>query len=322
MKQGTTETADSPIFQRFSTRFIGIYALILVCYVSWITLMIGGIRNDHLIFIIGASFLLFFNDKTRKLVFAFGFIMLYWVLFDSIRIYPNIMINPLHIAEPYLIEKAWFGISMADGTILTPNEYLGRYIANTFLDIYTAITYISWIPAPLAFSMWMYFSGRQALVVRFLFMFFMVSMTGVFFQYCYPAAPPWYVELYGFTENLNVPGNPGRLINFDHFFNVNVFGGMYSLNGNVFAAIPSLHCAFPVIQFYFATKHKIRRWQYFFILLMLSTWFAAVYTNHHYTIDVIAGIGTAILVILVYDQLLLRSRVFNKWMGRYGQIVS
>ena len=129
------------------------------------------------------------------------------------------------------------------------------------------------------------------------------------------------MELYGFEEHFNIRGNPGRLINFDHFFGVNIFGGMYDLNANVYAAIPSLHCAFPIVQLYFARKYRFNRWVIGYIILMLSTWFAAVYTNHHYVIDVIAGIATALMAILIYDKVLLRTR-FKNWLEAYGQRVS
>lgn len=278
-----------------------------------------GMRNDHLLFIVGCTVIYFFNETSRKLVIGFGFILIYWVLFDSVRVYPNYLINTLHISEPYLFEKAWFGIQTASG-VLTPNEYWGLHY-NTFLDIYTAITYICWIPIPMAFSLWLFFTKRRHALVNFQLTFLIVSQLGLMFQYLYPAAPPWYVELYGFAEHFNIPGNPGRLVNFDRFFNVNVFSKMYGLNGNVYAAIPSMHCAFPVVQLFFAWKYKLRFWGLLFIVLMLSTWFSAVYTNHHYTIDVITGVATAILAVTVYSQILLRTRV-KDFLNRLGKRIS
>jgi membrane-associated phospholipid phosphatase len=95
---------------------------------------------------------------------------------------------------------------------------------------------------------------------------------------------------------------------------------MYSLNANVFAAIPSLHCAFPIILIFFSWRYKFIKWLTFGIILMFSTWFSAVYTYHHYIIDVICGIGTAIITIGIY-QLLMTTRV-KIWLKKYGKAVS
>ncbi|MEM6964945.1 MAG: phosphatase PAP2 family protein, partial [Bacteroidota bacterium] len=241
-------------------------------------------------------------------------------IFDSIRIIPNYEINPpLHIAEPYLAEKSWFGIETPDG-ILTPNEYIEKNYTNTFLDIYTAIIYISWIPIPLTFSFYLFFSKQRQKMVHYLFGFLMVSQLGLVVQFIYPAAPPWYVDQYGFEEHLSIPGNPGRLIEFDKYFGTSLFESMYGLNANVFAAIPSLHCAFPIILIFFSWKYQLRGWMILGIVLMLSTWFSAVYTYHHYIIDVILGVLTALMTVLIY-RLLMKTKV-KDWLDRYGQVVS
>lgn len=320
MSGGNLTNNYTSTFERFSTKNVVPFFIIALLYTLWVKFALGGIRSDHYLFIIGISVLFFVNDMTRKIVLGFGFILIYWFIFDSIRLIPNYEINPpLHIAEPYNLEKAWFGISTAEG-VLTPNEYIDKNFTHTFFDIYTAIIYISWIPIPLIFSFYLFFSKQRIKMVNYLFGFLMVSQLGLIFQFVYPAAPPWYVDLHGFTENLNIPGNPGRLIEFDKYFGTHLFEGMYALNANVFAAIPSLHCAFPIILIFFSYKYKFRGWLTLGIVLMFSTWFSAVYTYHHYIIDVICGVGTALLAVAVY-QLLMKTKV-KDWLERYGKAVS
>lgn len=320
MKDGSYLDIETESFQRFSAKNVIPFFIIASLYTLWVNFALGGIRGDHYLFIIGVTVLYFLGETTRKMVWAFGFILIYWFIFDSIRLIPNYEINPpLHIAEPYLAEKAWFGIETSQG-ILTPNEYIEQNYTNTFLDIYTAIIYLSWIPIPLAFSFYLFFSKQRDKMVNYLFGFLMVSQLGLIIQFIYPAAPPWYVDLHGFEENLNIPGNPGRLIEFDKFFGTSLFESMYGLNANVFAAIPSLHCAFPIILIFFSWKYKLRGWMILGIILMLSTWFSAVYTYHHYIIDVILGVLTALMTVFIY-RLLMKTKV-KDWLDRYGQIVS
>lgn len=320
MEEGNYVNIQSNSYQRFSAKSAIPFFTIGALYTAWVHFGLGGIRPDHHLFIWGLLVLFFFNKTSRNLVLAFGFILLYWFIFDSIRLIPNYEINPpLHIEEPYLAEKSWFGISTSEG-ILTPNEYLDQNFTYTFLDIYTAIIYLSWIPIPLIFSFYLFFSKQREKMVNYLFGFLMVSQVGLIIQFIYPAAPPWYVDKYGFTEILNTPGNPGRLIEFDKYFGTHLFEGMYSLNANVFAAIPSLHCAFPIILIFFSWKYKFHKWLTLGIILMFSTWFSAVYTFHHYIIDVICGVGTSLITIGIY-QLLMKTKVKN-WLYKYGKAVS
>lgn len=285
----------------------------------WVAFGLGGFRTDHILLLVASTLLYFIHEDGRKLVQAFALLIVYWIVFDSIRLFPNYEYNAIHIGDLYRNELNWFGIQTAEG-LITANEFFGKH-NHTFLDIYSAIIYISWIPVPLAFGLYLFITKKRVTLVHFWFAFLLVSILGLIIQYAYPAAPPWYVEMYGPDGVFQkVPGNPGRLINFDRFFGVNLFSGMYNLNANVYAAVPSLHCAFPIIQLFFAIKYKFKGWGIVFTILMLSTWFSAVYTNHHYIIDVLCGIGTALLAISIYN-LLLKTK-FKTFLDSYGKKVS
>ena len=65
--------------------------------------------------------------------------------------------------------------------------------------------------------------------------------------------------------------------------------------------MPSLHSSYPVIVFYYALKNKLRYMKFVFALVMCGIWFSAVYTNHHYILDVLAGIGCAVLGIWLFS---------------------
>ena len=318
-KEGKIQNVHKSTAHRFSQSSVSNYLIVTVLYVIWLLFALGGIRSDHTLLLVGGTFLYFVTDYTHKLVISFLIIIAYWFIFDSVRLFPAYNIFPLHIAEPYMLEKAWFGIETAQG-VLTPNEYLAqhRYVG---LDLYTAFIYLCWIPVPLAFALYNFIKGDRRTQIHYLFAFFLVSQLGLFFQYLYPAAPPWYVDLYGFEELLDTPGNPGALINVDHYLGISLFSGMYDMNANVFAAIPSLHCAFPIILLYFARSRKLTGWTIVALVMMVSTWFSAVYTNHHYIIDVILGIMTGALAVAIYHFFFLKTRVKN-WLDAYARRVS
>ena len=76
---------------------------------------------------------------------------------------------------------------------------------------------------------------------------------------------------------------------------------MYAKSSNVFAAMPSLHSAYPVVVVYYAFKNKVNLLARFFVVLvMVGIWFGAVYTSHHYILDVLAGIICSIVAIYLF----------------------
>jgi inositol phosphorylceramide synthase catalytic subunit len=310
---------DVTASDRFSNSSVLFYLIIMGIYSLWVFFLLDGFRPDHYLLIIGVTTIYFFNKTSRKLVLGLGFLIIMWFLYDSLRLFPNYEFNTIHIGELYQLEKALFGIQTLD-KVVTANEFFDIH-NHPFFDIYTAIIYISYVPAPIILGSYLFFSKRRITMVHFFFTFLLVCLTGWTFHYIYPAAPPWYVEMYGVDSAFQkVPGNPARLINFDKYFGVNIFSTQYSLNGNVYAAVPSLHCAYPIIQLYFVIKNKLKWGILFYIIFMLSTWFSAVYTNHHYIIDVLCGIGTALLAITIYN-LLLKTK-FKTFLDNYGKWIS
>jgi membrane-associated phospholipid phosphatase len=93
---------------------------------------------------------------------------------------------------------------------------------------------------------------------------------------------------------------------------------MYNKNANVFAAIPSLHAAYPIILFYFGLKKKYKIASIIFFIDILGIWFAAVYSLHHYIIDLILGGICAIFAIFAFG-IIEKTRIFRRLLHQYLQ---
>ena len=153
---------------------------------------------------------------------------------------------------------------------------------------------------PIAFTVYLYFSRDRAWANRFAWAFLTVNLIGFIGYYIHPAAPPWYVMRYGFTPVLHTPGYVAGLGRFDQLVGINIFHGIYGKN--VFAAVPSLHASYLLVTtFYSLMSH--RRWytSAVFAFICMGIWFAAVYTGHHYVIDVLLGILTAIIGTILFE---------------------
>lgn len=259
-----------------------------------------GIRPEQF-FLLGVVNLLYFISKgTRKFIIGFSVFIVYWVIFDYMKAFPNYLYAPVHIQSLYDLEKGIFGITV-NGTVLTPNEYwLGH--SKPILDAIAGSFYLTWIPVPLLFGCFLFYTNRP-LFIRFALTFFLVNMIGFVIYYTYPAAPPWYVQEHGFVFDQHTPCGIGGLARFDSFFHVEIFKSLYSKSSNVFAAMPSLHSSYPLIVFYYSLRNKMGFKSIPFAIIMFGIWFAAVYTSHHYVLDVLAGITCAITGIILFNQL-------------------
>ncbi|MEJ5961965.1 phosphatase PAP2 family protein [Pedobacter immunditicola] len=222
------------------------------------------------------------------------------------KAFPNYLYETVSIESLYNLEKSLFGIKL-NGTTVTPNEYW-LINSNTVTDVCCGIFYLLWIPVPLAFAAYLfYFNRRQFLY--FSFTFLLVNILGFIVYYIYPAAPPWYVQLHGFEFYAQTPGNTGGLARFDQFFNLPIFQTVYSKGSNVFAAMPSLHSSYPLIVVYYGLRNKLGLINLFFIIVTLGIWFTAVYSSHHYMLDVLAGIFCAMVGIVLFNWLSKRKSI-------------
>ena len=296
---------DNPINHIFSKTTLSIAGLFLVIYLLWINIAVG-FRSDHFYFIIFLIITYFASAHSRKFILGFVFFLLFWIIYDAMRVYPNYMVNPIHIIEPYNLEKMLFPIK--DGNnILTPNEY---FYANPdkISDILSGIFYLTWVPLPLAYCVYLFYRDKQMLI-RFSGTFLLANLIGFSIYYLYPAAPPWYLHFHGTASNFDIPGNAAQLLRFDKIINYPIFENMYNKNANVFAAIPSLHAAYPVVLLYFGLKKKHKWLAILFAIDMIGIWYAAVYSMHHYIIDVILGSFCAIIAIFVFEYVLMRTKI-------------
>ncbi|PBQ32818.1 PA-phosphatase [Sphingobacteriaceae bacterium] len=296
---------------------------ILVSFITVLYLALSarfiGFKIDQLFLAAVFNLLYYLTASTRKFILGFLIFIVFWIIFDSMKLFPNYLVNDIHIKDLYQSEKSFFGIN-DHGTVLTPNEYAQKY-SITFLDVLTGFFYINWMPIPLIFAFYLFRKNRMQFL-QFALAFLFVNLLGFVVYYAFPAAPPWYVKEYGFEVHFNTPGNTAGLARFDDFFGIKLFHGLYAKSSNVFAAMPSLHSAYPIVVLFFGLKNKLGPITVFFAVFMMGTWFSAVYTGHHYVLDVLAGIACALTGLLLFEKLLLKTKWFNSFLNKYKTLIS
>lgn len=286
-----------------------------------ITVVFVGLRPEHLGLATLVFLLFFFTAPSRRLIVALLPFVVFGISYDWMNILPNYKVNPVDVESLYNAEKAVFGITVGND-VLTPNEFFALH-TSAIADFFAGIFYLCWVPLPIVFGLWLYFKGKSTPYVHFALVFLLVNLIGFAFYYVHPAAPPWYVAQHGFEAIEGTPGSVAGLGRFDEMTGLGIFDMLYARNSNVFAALPSLHSAYTLVAFLYAVKYPCSNvWRWILGIVTLGIWFTAVYSSHHYVIDVLCGITTALVGFLVFEYLFMKLGFFRKWIENYSDYIS
>lgn len=295
----------------------------LLALAVWLTVtaLFVGSRPEHFVLcgLIAALFLA--SATTRRLIVALLPFVIFGVSYDWMNIVPNYMVNPVDTEGLYNAEKSLFGLNCT-GSVLTPNEFFARHTSAIF-DVLGGIFYLCWVPVPVIFGLWLYFAGRSRAYLHFAIVFLFVNLLGFTIYYIHPAAPPWYVAEHGFDVIIGCKGSVAGLKGFGDITGWQVFDGLYARNANVFAAVPSLHSAYTLVAFIYSLRSRSPLWMSITLgIITLGIWFTAVYTSHHYIIDVLLGISVAVIGWLIFEYCLMRLPAMQRFMTNYTRYIS
>ena len=241
-----------------------------------------------------------------------------WIAYDFMRGIVDDLAGRIHILAPYLLELRLFGW-LGGGQIPSfsllewRGEIAGTLLRET-LDASASAFYAMHMAAPLvlAWIFWHTLRDRSA-YYRFVLAFSLTTWASFATYFAYPAAPPWYIRDFGFIqpEPSFKGAGAGNLGATDQWIGVPFFESVYRhLNPNKFAAIPSLHSAFPLL----ILTHAVRRFGRRALLVAvfpLGVWGSAVYLNHHYIIDIAVAVIYVLGANLVTDAFLF-PRLFER----------
>ncbi|OLS28855.1 MAG: hypothetical protein HeimC2_04560 [Candidatus Heimdallarchaeota archaeon LC_2] len=234
------------------------------------------------------------ETKGNRFVKDWAPFLVLWLLYDQMR---GIADNQdwINVKPVYDVEKYIFGW-MFGGQI--PNEWAQQdFIQNKFLSFFYAFIYTVHPIAPLLLAVLIYYKSNDREMFKeysqsFLLTVYLALATFVF----YPVAPPWYVEKHGFAQPEQLTGvgdSAAGLVDVDNYLGITAFTDFYrQFNANPYAALPSLHAAFSFFVAYYAIyyyRSRIGRKIYWIIFYPFLVWTAAVYLNHHYIVDLLAG---------------------------------
>ena len=287
-----------------------------------VTALFIGFRPEHVVLAVLIFALFFVSGVTRRLTIALVPFFIFGISYDWMNIVPNYMVNPVDVEGLYNTEKSLFGIAAGEALRLTPNEFFALHNCAA-MDFMAGIFYLCWVPLPIIYGLWLYFSHHREAYLHFAIVFLFVNLLGFTIYYIHQAAPPWYVASHGFEAIPGTPGEVAGLGRFDEMTGLGIFDALYARNANVFAAMPSLHSAYTLVAFLYAVRsHSPIGWKVVLGIVTLGIWFTAVYSSHHYILDVLAGICTALAGFVIFEYGLMKIPAFARFMASYRSYIS
>jgi len=284
--------------------FLGLlFVLLFSLFFLSLKIEMQGLNKFHVMFVGVVFFPYFLHPWSRKLLLIAFPMVLYGMMYDFFQYIPFSSLLPIRVSEPYLLDLNLFGI-FSQGHVYPLHEFVYHFFQTPFWDIYCGVIYMLHVPMViiLLFVFWRFSSDELA--ARFIFAFWIMNIFAFLTYYFYPAAAPWFVQKYGFLQPLvPMPGDPAGLARFDQLLHLNLFTQNYQITPVPFGAVPSMHAGFAFLGFLYSLQFN-RKLSFVLAFYCLSMWFAALYLQHHYLIDIILGILYALLAYVVVEKIL------------------
>ncbi|NIR87736.1 inositol phosphorylceramide synthase [Candidatus Bathyarchaeota archaeon] len=203
--------------------------------------------------------------------------------YDTMRGIAYKIAGIVHVTEPINAELYLFG------TI--PTKVLQQFYRTPILDWAGAFFYSLHFVIPFVFGFVLWYRSPKN-YRKYTVALLITSYSALITFLAYPAAPPWF--------GINAER---ILFQMDGVMGVPLYATIYAfIEPNPFAAIPSLHAAYPWVVSLYAIK--IKRIKALPILIFpLGVWFSAVYLGEHYIIDLLAGVAYSTVAYFLAEKL-------------------
>ncbi len=285
--------------------FGAFFFLILPIFYCFGLYLFGELKSVH-VFVTAFVMLCYFaHSESRLFVILAIPVLVKDLVYDYLRYIPFHWLIPIHVKQPYSLEKALFGITQ-QGRLLTPNEFLYQYLWKGF-DLISGIMYFLNEPMAILMIIYLWKFKNQKTAARYSMAFFLMYMAAYVAYVLYAAAPPWYVAKYGFIQPSGfIPGDPAGMVRFDQLIGLSLSAGFYNLSPVVFGAIPSMHAGAAMLIWLYSRQVGKKSFLFFggYFFLMC---FAAIYLQHHYVIDLIWGAFFAFIAWLSIEKIFGRA---------------
>jgi hypothetical protein len=249
----------------------------------------GDLRPEHLIVAALALALGLIGRRTASLYRQLLPIVVTGIGYDCVRYARALWVTPGRVLSCSFKAAEQTLVPLAHGTTL-PEYFMSHHVAAA--DLAAAVPYFGFAYFAVGYAVWLRFRDPRKMSV-FAWGFAFANWISFFVWILLPVAPPWYVHAHGCAVSLADLPSPAGLSRVDALLGIPYFSHFYSRAASVFGALPSMHCAYPMLGLFSAWRDAGKKERALHVAY--AAWMAAsaVYLGHHWVIDVVAGWATA-----------------------------
>lgn len=198
-------------------------------------------------------------------------------------------------APAALLAASWFILNV-DHWLATP--------LSTARDAVSWFSYVlGHFCVPLFTGIWLYVFHAPGALRLFSFALGAQNIAGVLTHLVFPNAPPWFIHMKGEMAHADydTPGYAAGLTRAPFGTGAHMVTKGFHASPIVFGALPSLHSAMAVMCFFFVCYYSL--WtaaKLALFLFVVLQWWATIYLDHHWRLDLFAGMLYSIALFVVF----------------------
>jgi inositol phosphorylceramide synthase catalytic subunit len=264
--------------------------------------LLGYFRWEYILVAGGTLVGAFATRRSRDFVADVAPYILFAVLYDFVKYVIAATITPDRIITCGLrrLELALF--SVAPG--VTPQDYFMAH-PKAVLDLIFAVPYAVFFVVVFLYGGYLFRIDRPRMRF-FLWSFALANIMAFICWTAFPAAAPWYVRHHGCIADLATPPNAAGLVRVDRLIGFPYFQSFYARASQVFGALPSMHCAYPMLGLLTAWRFAGPRARFAHLTYVIVMFSASVYLDHHWIIDGILGWAMAVVAVFAARRMFAR----------------
>lgn len=263
---------------------------------------IGDLRPEHLIILGIACVLAYATQKTQRFFVDVSPYLVVAIGYDLVRYARRVVVTPDRVLGCGLRDAELALFRVAPG--VTYQDWFAAH-NSVVLDLIFCVPYAIFAYVALIYAAFLYFVDRGRMR-HYLWAFAIANYISFSLWLILPAAPPWYLRLYGCSIDMSVQPSAAALLRVDALLGMDYFRTFYSRAASVFGAMPSMHCAYPLLGLLTAWKATTWKTRWIHVAYTALMFSAAVYLDHHWILDAIAGWLLAVIAVVVARVLLRR----------------
>jgi len=259
------------------------------------------LRSFHWYMLLVVPVAFFGTEKPKRFFLDWLPLFAFWLVYDRLRLVQPMLLDRVAVAWPYDLEcqafgwmtggqapahwsRAWLA-TQAGSAIGDAVSLAAQFIYLSHLFVLPLILLYFWIRG-------FRDEGDRASFTMYMRAFFALHVMAIAIYLLLPVAPPWWVSLNGAVQPTSELVAATKMT---AAMDGVIVQGLIKSASNWFAAVPSLHGAYPVLMVLLAALDKNRRLAGAFAAYMVLMFASTVVLNQHYIIDLIAGGVIALL---------------------------